>query len=535
MGFTMVDVLLTLIPVILVFVLMIAFKVAGDIAGVIGWVVVLIIAVLFFSTPIDVGLLASAKGALASMAITGMTIFAILQITFIQETGALKRIVVAIKTLAHSDKPAQLMIMNVCIGTILVSVGATPVTILPPILLAMGYTTVMAIALPAIGFDALCTYAMLAAPVVVLADILNGTGYLINGDPATIQNVSTYFVHYLPVITPCICAAIVLMVGGPKLLAKGILPVLITGLSMGFTAIAVTYLNIGIVLTGVTAGAVGLLLMLLYMKIRKIPIIDRSILSDEDLEVEKSIPLWKAFTPWGLLILFCIITNFVPPLYELLYKSWEMRVILWPGDAGQPLRVIWNAYFWVLVSTILASIVIRPKEGWGKVIKVWLKRCYRPTIASIVFFMLAYVMMYSAMDFTGDGGALVATDPTRNMIYIWAMAAADAFQGAYPIANSFLGLVSGFVTGSETSTIALFAKYNVISSQELGFNAVYVIAGGGIGAGLASVVTPVKLQQASSTIDAIGQESIVLRKVVLYAVALVAVSAVMTMIFVMTS
>jgi lactate permease len=328
----------------------------------------------------------------------------------------------------------------------------------------------------------------------------------------------------------------VLMVGGPKLLARGIMPVLITGLSMGFTAMAVTYLNIGIVLTGVTAGVVGLALMLLYMRLRKIPIISRDALTDEDLEAEQSMPLWKAFTPWGLLIIFCILTNFIPPLYDLLYKAWEMRVVLWPGDAGQPLRVIWNAYFWVLVSTILATIVIRPKKGtWGKVVKTWIKRCYRPAIASVVFFMLAYVMMYSAMDFTGDGGALVAVDATRNMIYIWAIAAADAFQGAYPIANSFLGLISGFVTGSETSTIALFAKYNVISSQELGLNALYVIVGGGIGAGLASVVTPVKLQQASATIDAIGQESIVLRKVILYAVALVAISALLTMAFVATS
>ncbi len=198
MGFTAVDILLTLIPVVAVLVLMVAFKVPGDVSGVIGWVLVLIIAVAFFSTPIDVGLTASLKGLLASMAITGMGVFAILQITFIQETGALKRIVVLIKTVAKSDRAAQLMILNVCIGTILVSVGATPVTILPPILLAMGYTTLLAIALPAIGFDALCTYAMLGVTLVTMSDILSGMGFVMPGGLAPIQERGTIYTNSPP-------------------------------------------------------------------------------------------------------------------------------------------------------------------------------------------------------------------------------------------------------------------------------------------------------------------------------------------------
>ncbi|MDR2492818.1 MAG: L-lactate permease [Coriobacteriales bacterium] len=531
-GFTVLDVVLTLVPVVLVFVLMAAFKIAGDISGVIGWIAVVAVAVLFFSTPLEVALLASWKGVLASMAITGMTIFAILQITFIQETGALKRIVTTIKTIAKKDKVAQIMILNVCIGTILVSVGATPVTILPPILLAMGYTTVLAIALPALGFDALCTYAMLGVSVVVMSDILTGAGFTIDGQAPTVQTVSMFFARYLPFVTPCICAAMTLMVGGPRLLAKGIVPILITGLSLGLTAMAVAYIGIGVVLTGVIAGVVGLACMLLYLKARRMPLFDRSDLTAEDLSTEKSMPLWKALSPWGLLIVFCLLTNFVGPLYDFLYKSLEMRVFVFPGDAGQPMRILWNAYFWVLVSTLLATFIIRPQKGtWSRVVKKWGKRFYRPTIASLAFFMLAYVMMYSANVPSPESGVWGQPDPSRNMIYIWAMTAADAFSWAYPIANSFLGLISGFVTGSEASTIALFAKYNLISSDVLGLNPLYVIAGGGIGAGLASVITPVKLQQASATIDRVGEESMVLRKVFGYAVCLVAVSAALTMIF----
>lgn len=531
------DLLISFVPVMLILVLIIGFKMRGDIAGIIGWVAVMAVAFFFFDTGIDIGLIASAKGALASMAVTGMGFFALLQITFMQETGALQRAVVAIKTLAPGSKACQIMIVNVIIGTALVSVGATPAIILPPIMFAMGYSVIVSIALPCIGYDSLCTFAMLAAPVVTLSDILTGAGFTMpDGGAPTVQHIAIFFSHYLPVITPCICFAMLLMAGGPKLLKQGIVPALITGLGMGFTAMAVSYIGYGIVLTGVIAAAVTLCIMVLYMKIRKIPVFDRSALTEEDLEVEKKMPLWKALSPWALLIGFCLVTNFIPPLYDLLYTDLEARVILFPGDAGQPLRLLWQAYFWVLVSTLIASwFIIKPKKGtWGAIIKKWNKRWAPPTISSIIYFCIAYVMMYSAYAATGDGGAWVLVNEGKNIISLWANAAADAFGWFYPVANGFLGLVSGFVTGSETSTVALFAKYNLISSEILGLNPLVVIASGGIAAGLASVITPVKLQQAASSVDKIGEEGSVLRHVIPYALILVAISVVMSQFFAVT-
>ena len=529
------DIFISFIPVILVIILLLGFKVAGHWAGIAGWVAVMIIAVAFFDTGIDIGLIASAKGALASMAVTGMIVTSLLQITFLEDTGALARIVVTVKTFAASNKPVQIMMINVIIGTMLVTVGATPAAILPPIMLAMGYSTIISIALPCLGFDSLCTYAMLAAPVVVLSDILTGAGFVMpDGGAPTVQAVSIYFSHYLPIITPCICSAMLLMVGGPKMWVKGIVPMLITGLGMGFTAMGVSYLGVGIVLTGVIASAVTLVLMLLYMKIIKCPVFDRSVLTEEDLEVEKSMPLWKALSPWALLIFFCLITNFVPPLYDLTYKTIEMRVKLFPGDSGQPLRLFWQAYFWVIISTIIGYFIIKPEKGVvGKSLKRWCKRFPAPMVSSVIYFCIAYVMMYSCYAATGEGGAWVMVDQSKNIIAMWANAAADVFGMAYPIVNSFLGLLSGFVTGSETSTVAMFAKYNLLSSEILGLNPLTVIAGGAVGAGLASVLTPVKLQISSASIDKIGEESIVLGKVLPYSAVLVLISAIMTQVFCM--
>ena len=106
------NLLISFVPVIVMIIMIVGFKVRGDITGTIGWILTIIVAVAFFNTSIQLALLASLKGLLASMAITGMGFFALLQITFMQETGALQRIVVWIKTFSHGDKACQIMVIN---------------------------------------------------------------------------------------------------------------------------------------------------------------------------------------------------------------------------------------------------------------------------------------------------------------------------------------------------------------------------------------------------------------------------------------
>ena len=92
------------------------------------------------------------------------------------ETGAIARVVGLIKTVAPRDQVVQIMIVNVGFGTLLAALGATPVSILPPIMLALGYSSFVSIALPALGYDALCTYALLGVPVVVFSGFVGLAG-----------------------------------------------------------------------------------------------------------------------------------------------------------------------------------------------------------------------------------------------------------------------------------------------------------------------------------------------------------------------
>ena len=96
----------------------------------------------------------------------------IFQMTFMMEVGRGAADRLAMKAVSPRDRVAQILMINVGFGTLVTALGATPVSILPPIMLALGYSSYVAIALPAIGYDSLCTYALLAIPAVVFTDVL---------------------------------------------------------------------------------------------------------------------------------------------------------------------------------------------------------------------------------------------------------------------------------------------------------------------------------------------------------------------------
>ncbi|NTW06090.1 MAG: L-lactate permease, partial [Peptococcaceae bacterium] len=138
-------------------------------------------------------------------------------------------------------------------------------------------------------------------------------------------------------------------------------------------------------------------------------------------------------------------------------------------------------------------------------------------------------MMYSGYSANSEKFTLLSG--SKNMISVLAVSSADLFKGLYPIAASYLGLLGGFVSGSEASSIALFAKYNQITSNLLSFDPLVVTAGTAIAGGLASVISPAKLQNAAATIDAIGIESKVIKTTVVIAIIFTSVAALLTFIW----
>ncbi len=520
-----ISLLLTVLPIVAILVLLLVFKKPADITGLIGWAIVAVIAVVFFKTGVFTVLRASVGGLVSSFPVSLIVAASLLQITIMQKTGALRRIVIFIKTISTANRAVSIMMVNIGFGILMVSVGATPVSILPPILLAVGYSTYTAIALPAIGYDALCTYALLGAPIVVFVDVANAFFKANNIDSVmTLSKAGGIFFLFLPLVTTLIGFAMLWIVGKWKEVKKGFFPVIITGAVISVTAYFTNKIDNLVPLTGVICGIAVIIAMALFLKLKGEKIIDRSKLTEEELAFEKEMPLWRALMPWILLAVIIIGLNLPKPLFNWLYNTMVLPIKgLMPDGSAIKTRALWNAYTWIFVSTFLSLPFLKMKKGmFADSLKTWGKRSFRPVFAAAIFFAIGTVMQIAGYD------TVTKTFAMPSMIQTLANASASAFQGIYGFIASFIGLIGGFITGSEASTIGMFGGYVLSTANKLGLtvNAMILTAAAlAFGGGLASVISPAKLQNAAASIDKLGEENKVMKTAFVFAIILTTATA----------
>ena len=513
---TLASLLLTLLPIAVILVMLLVFRKPADISGIIGWGVISLVAIIFFQTSLEVVLRSTIAGFIKSFSVSLIVATSLLQMAFIEKTGNLKRITIFIKTLSPKARAAQIMMVNIGFGTLMVSVGATPVSILPPILLAMGYSTYIAIALPAIGYDSLCTYALLGAPIVAFVDISNGflKDNPINGATSiTLAQAGSIFFWFLPLSSTLIGFSMLWIVGRGKAIREGWLPCLITGAVIGVIAYFTNRIENTVVLTGVLCGIGVIAAMAVYLKLTKRPVIDKSMLTAEEIAYARQHPLWKALTPWFILIVLILALNLPKPVFNYLYRTLTLPIQgIAANDAlikGIPTRALWNAYTWILASILLAIPLIRPsKTEWREIFKAWSKRAPRPVFSAAIFFAIGEIMNMAGFSMSSMKWE------TPSMVKILADYSAQFFKSAYSFIAGFIGLFGGFITGSEASTIGMFAKYALTTAKNLNMpiaSLIIIAAGLAFGGGLASIISPAKLQNAAASIDRLGEENNVIR------------------------
>ncbi|MHA1930524.1 MAG: L-lactate permease [Candidatus Thorarchaeota archaeon] len=528
--------ILIILPIVLAFVLLIFLHKTADVTGVIVWIVTVIIAIVAFQTDPGVAIIASIAGIVRSFPISLMVATSILMMTYMQETGSLQRLIVYFKTLGGGSKPMQIMFISLGLGLFLVGIGATPVTMLPPVMLALGFSPLVAVALPAIGYDPLTTFALLGIPAVMFTDVYNGAA----GTSLQLWETGSVFALYMPIVTTGIAISMLWIAGGKKLLMskEGILLAVISGVTAGGVAIiANTQFVNQTTLTNVFAGTAVMAVLYLYTRIKKRPMINRDILTEEDFKIEETMSLKKAMVPWTILVVLCLVTNVIPFVKDIVFSQLLFPIEISPRHI-LPTRFLWQAYFLMLVATVASFPFFKTdKEVLKNTFTKFKKRAPRPVLAAAIFFAMAEVMTYSGWVLDINGGWLDPRDPingldsTNNMIFLLASVTSATIGMAYPLTAAFIGLMAGFVSGSETSAIAMFTDYHYQASTMIGANSVVVAASSGIGGGLASILSPAKIQNAAAVIDEIGIEGDVIRYGAVVALLMTAIVAVMTFIW----
>jgi lactate permease len=545
---------LAIFPLIVVLVGMVVFRLGGATMAVIGWLVAMFLAILAFKTDWRVALLGSAEGFLKSLGIGIAVIFTMYLIFLMKDMGLLATVSSSLKRVAKSRED-QALFIGIGFGTFATSLGIVTPALFPPLLLAMGFTPMAAVCIAVLGYNASTSFALLSLPVTLPADVspglTDGTGF------AGIE--FAYFIClFLPVISIGISFAMLFIIGGMKSVKKGGVQAFIVGAAVAFSCLGfVSYeyftgnTAVPLRVVGVAAGLLSMGALYGYQvgierwRKKRVSKVTAGSVTPEEETKKKKVDWPKVLRAYSPLIILTALAAFVgiqavSDFLADLPGEWE-QIQIWDNRPPVDLDILAQVYTWILVAIIISILYLRPKrEVLRRTNGMWIRRIWSPFIAYSVFFAIAFVMAYSGMDLV-DGKLEEGADYYEyNMNVVLAAGLAAAFGTAYMWISSSLGLFGSVVGGSETGSNVLFMEVQYETAGQVGihdgqindsFMAMY--GGHGVAGGIASAITPSKVNNAVVTIGGGREmEAAVMRKLLMVTIALTVVINVMTGIFV---
>lgn len=503
---------LALFPLILVFLGIIMFRQSGATMAVIGWIVALVLAVTYFHTGIDVALAASLYGIIKSFGITIAVLFTMYLIFLMKEANALDVISAAIKRVA-TTKEEQAIFIGVGFGSFVTSLGVVTPSLFPPLLVAMGFDPFSAVSIAVLGYNATTSFALLSIPVTLPAS-------LFGIDPVLL---SYKICLYLPVLSTLISFAMLYMIGGFESVRKGWFSAIVSGISIGISALVFVLAGAPVLLIGVLAGAFTMFVLYILSASKHT--------SSEKFDTRKF--LW-AISPWLVLIAFALVIS-VPQVTQILKAVDGPAFYIY--DKPVDFDVLIQIYTWIFLACLIAIPLLKLKSGQvKKVTKLWAGRILQPFLAYSLFFAIAYIMAWSAMHVVD--GKLVPGDAYNdfNMNVIVASSLASVFGASFVYVAAWLGLFGAVVGGSEASSNVMFypiqkniaQKIELTDSQFLTTYAAHANGGG-----IASAITPSKINNAVVTINGDASlESRVMQKHLVAVVLITIITGILNALFI---
>ncbi len=471
------NVLIAASPLIVIFFCILIMNKPADVSGLWALLFTLIVAIFYFDTPWSIALTSTCAGLIASLPLALTVGAAIYQVMVMGRTGAIARVAVVIKTMFVSDKASQVLILSVGFSILLLTLGAVPPSTLPPIMLALGYTTKQVIALPNVGNAAACTFALLGVPVQILA---NFCGISVIETSELLSSFTGLGIFGSSIL--CLW-----MVGGFKLTKEGLIPSIAISLICWLSVLFCAYCDI-IPVTGIVMSCMTIVVLAIWVKIRGKAIFDRSVLTEKDLAAEARLPLLYALSPWLLLIFFAILINIPALPFKGWVNAFPMRVNMIP-NSPIAIKMFSQTYFWIPVSLLLSLPLLKPQKGLlADIAKKWAPRATRSMLAAAVYFSIAYVFNHSGKNIDWQ-----LVNQGNNMILVLAQGASTAFGNLYGTFSPFIGLLSGVMSGSQTASIATFTSLHIETAKLIGQYGPLVAVASAMGAGISAMISPVKL------------------------------------------
>jgi lactate permease len=556
------------LPLLTLFVLLGVLRMRAWLAGVISLAVSLAVAILVYSMPVGQSLLSASEGAaFGFFPILWIVINAIWVYNLTVASGHFDVLRRSFEQVSP-DMRIQAVIIAFCFGALLEALAGfgTPVAITVVMLMALGFPPVRAAAVALIANTAPVAFGALATPIVTLASVAHGA----NPDPRlTVDTLGAMVGRQTPILALVVPLVLVVVVDGRRGLRQTWPAAAVAGVAFGVTQfLASNYISVP--LTDIVASLVSAAAVVLLVRVWS-PVESPDLTSEEpvaavppaprrplharetaaaaatgglptprvaggggqppdapvgggvaearqaggDRPVDSRADVARAYAPYLVIIVLFSIANITAVKNALAKSPWTVK-FQWPGmdivgATGKPVSSATFTLNWLpaagtlmVISGVITALVLRVTAR--RAVKAYLDTyvALRHAIVTVMAVLaLAYVLNQSGQ---------------TNTLGAWLAAAG----GVFVILSSILGWIGVAVTGSDTSSNALFGALQVQTAAKAGLDPLLLAAANSSGGVLGKMISPQNLAIAASAVGLPGREGEIFRKVVGWSVALLA-------------
>ena len=482
--------ILALSPILTVLVLMIFKNWSGARAGAAGWFVATAAASTAFGAHPQLLAYSQMKGILLSLNVLYIIWTALLLYHVVNETGAIEAIGIGIQRFS-GDQSIQILIFGWVFASFLQGVAGygVPVAVVAPLLVGLGFSPVVAVAVPAIGHSWSVTFGSMGASFQALMAVSGLEAAVLAPWSATLLGMATFLCGFCAVYT----------YGGWPMVTHSLTAVAIVGATMALTQYGLAVAGMW-TLGGFGASLTGLLSALAVARTGKYSRAPRS-------QRKSQIGLGWALSAYFILIVIVSAGVMIPAVKSFLGqiqvtlsfpKITSLHGWVVPAGPGKAINVFGHGGALLLYASVVGFWVYRARGFYRPgALKAILQKTVKsgvPTSLGIVS-MVCFAMI---MDHC-------------QMIHILADGISRVFGSLFPLVSPWVGLLGAFMTGSNTNSNVVFGVLQQETAQLAGLNVALILAAQTTGGALGSMIAPAKILVGCSTVGLSGKEGPVLK------------------------
>ena len=507
------------IPIFYLFWALAVKRMKGHIAGVSTLLLTIIITVAVYGMPLTSAISASVLGIVNGLFPIGWIILnAVFLYNLTVESGQFDTIKRSISSLT-TDRRLQALLIAFAFSAFMegASGQGAPVAVAAAMLIGLGFPALPAAVICMVANTPPVPFGPIGTPTIMM-------GTVTELSPNIVAQAIGLDMSIIAIIIPIFM--LVVLAGWKNVM--GVMPAaLVTGISYSATNYLVSQ-YMGPELPAILSSFVCMISLGLFLKVWKPDTIWR--FPDDPAvfcETEEQCSMGQIIKAWSPFIIVMIVMGIwgIPKFKAFILNDlkWFVNIPVWPGLDGivfrtapivaTPSKYAAN-YRWefftapgtaMLIAALISTFIlgISPARA-GKVFVATLKQLQYSLITLGSVIGLAFLANYSGMSYT--------------------LGLAFATTGAlFPIFSPIIGWLGVFLTGSVTSSAALFGKLQQVTASQLGFNPMLTISANLFGGVMGKLISPQSLAIACAATGMVGRETDVFRITMKYSLYLLGI------------